>query len=133
MYLSKNEMQGEEIREGRMEGRDDALVFVSFGIPSSFSLVKLLVQTTAGFIKIGPFYVDYPIGPSNSGWRGNLAELFSHPKIFVVTKLSCRIRDNSSISLIFTRYGIFNILFFDLTLNPAVKIFGFRRLRKPVR
>ena len=88
---------------------------------------------TAGFIKIGPFYVDYPIGSSNSGWRGNFAELFSHPKIFVVTKLSCRIRDNSSISLIFTRYGIFNILFFDLTLNPAVKIFGFRMLRKSVR
>ena len=83
-------------------------------------------RITAGFIKIGPFYVDYPIGPSNSGWRGNFAELFSHPKIFVVTKLSCRIRDNSSISLIFTRYGIFNILFFDLTLNPAVKLFGFR-------
>ena len=87
---------------------------------------------TAGFIKIGPFYVDYPLGLLNSGWRGNLAELFSHPKIFVVTKLSCCIRDNSSISLIFTRYGIFNILFFDLTLNPAVNLFGFRTLCKPV-
>ena len=77
----------------------------------------------------GPFYVDYPIGPSNSGWRGNFAKLFSHQKIFVVTKLSCRIWDNSSISLIFTRYGIFNILFFDLTLNPAVESFGFRTLQ----
>ena len=49
-------------------------------------LFELVDATTAGFIKIGPFYVDYPIGLSNSGWRGNFAELFSHPKIFVVIK-----------------------------------------------
>ena len=55
----------------------------------------------------------YHVGLSNSGWRGNFAELFSHPKIFVVTKLSCRIRDNYSISLIFTRYGI--LIFYFLT------------------
>lgn len=43
MYFSKNEKQGREIREGWMEDRDDVLVFVSFGISSSFSLFKLLV------------------------------------------------------------------------------------------
>ena len=74
-------------------------ILVDLYMPSSYSTVHLppartssvcvflwTLGLTAGFIKIGPFYVDYPIGLSNSGWRGNFAELFSHPKIFVVIK-----------------------------------------------
>ena len=60
-----------------------------------------------------------------------MPNFFPTQKIFVVTKLSCLIRDNYPISLILTRYGIFNILFFDLTLNPAVKNFGFRTDQGP--
>ena len=43
MYFSKNKKQGREKRDGWMEDRDDVLVFVSFGISSSFSPFKLLV------------------------------------------------------------------------------------------
>ena len=70
-----------------MEGTErdikvDRVLRSSYPLGTSESFGKY----TAGFIKIGPFYVDYPIGLSNSGWRGNFAELFSHPKIFVVIK-----------------------------------------------
>ena len=62
-----------------------------------------------------------------------MPNFFPTQKMSVVTKLSSLIRDNCPISLILTRDEIFNILFFDLTLNPAVKYFGFRTLRSLVR
>ena len=35
---------------------------------------------TAKFIMDGGLHVDFHVQLSNSGWRGNFAELFSHPK-----------------------------------------------------
>ena len=43
-------------------------------------LVIILQQFTNRYSSIRPFYVDYHVGLSNSGWRGNFAEFFPTQK-----------------------------------------------------
>ena len=73
----------------------------------------------SGFHIGGPLFSKLADRPSKSEWRGNYA---GPQKIFV--------RNGRPIMGLFLN---FNISFFDLPWNPAVKTFGFRTERENVR